>query len=453
MYFFPKTNKINRSPIRNALNTLEAGQKFELLEFLRHCKSSDELNYLCSRILFNKFLFFSIFSDPLLEEIFNTISLPDSAELKTLRNHFRITRKLSTCANSNTSYYIRNNDILWNLLFADLLSLEVDRTSHLFINLKNYLDWGNYQQTLKEPKTLAKIFFPLYKALKNETNIPVSFLLECLKIILTLDTNHIESRLEYASVLKLISNPEQAQINLESSLKMGISDPRVLLELITLYQGTKSPAEISEICESCYHIPRNRNHPDTLEEIASILYTQGDFNGSLFYLLKALSISKSKEHLYKSLGKTLYQLNQNQSAQWCFKAAGGDSSPIAIRIPESLKVMLKESGKWSQPISSKYVFLDPNERACICFCPVDSSEQTLFYPENSGPYVLKMDSPPSLNLIQESIQPAETTPNYEYASVRFSLEIENLRTLSYFQFCAERIPSNHPVIIREKSKE
>ena len=204
MHFLPRKPTIDEELVRTILDDLKHGQATSLRRYLKESDSdSASRSEILLKILQDKEQFEWLFDSPEIEEeIFSRIPGFSHDELLDLRQHFHHARKFREFKSTDSAYYCEGEKILWNRYFKDLHTLPIDQGSHLYLNLKQYLELSTYQQGLKNPEMISKILFPFYKSLKENPAIPFPFLVEILKIVMNLNPNHALAILEYCAIFR-----------------------------------------------------------------------------------------------------------------------------------------------------------------------------------------------------------------------------------------------------------
>jgi hypothetical protein len=390
MYFFPKNPSFNREQCLSILADLKAGTSQSLLEWKdAHNWDSVEGEYILERMAFDRDLLNWFFEDKSHESLFFG-SL--SKYWQTIyNNYFHFAKKLKSLSSDKSCYYIRNGEVLWNLFVADLLSLEPDTSSHLFLNLKNYLDWGSCQKSLQKPEMLAKILYPYYKSLKSNLNFPQHFLNECLKITLHLNPIHSEASMENFQRLHR-ANPTASYDFGVQTLKDGLKSSDFCLKLCeTLMQDDQSVL-LKELAEDIF----SKINSFTREELllmSDILYQAELLVPSLFFRLKGISYDTAKKEAYAPLRKIFYRLSNYQMGDFCYELARTEepeNPEIVFFVSEDNKNRFQYKTNaledWKE-IDNEILIVEPKGKPRIELNLKNSTiPSKIFFPDTKGPF-------------------------------------------------------------------
>jgi hypothetical protein len=439
MRFLPKNLNKNTGKVLEIMQKLKAGQIFALLEFLRtNSWDSPTAELLAESILLEKETLNWIFESENNEALFfNGSFSPDNKHVRLLRNRFLFARKLKNFSRQGQCYYARNNDILWNLLFSDLVSLDIDRKSHLFLNLKNYLECGHYEKALKNPELLSKIFYLYYCSLKNSPNVPAHFLLECLKIVRILNPVHPPSAIEYADNLKKNKKDAEALDIINNIYEKGCRDSGIIIKLIELLKKNGKQEKINLLAEQLFLQSLPQMKAEHFFQISDVLYENKNYTGSLFFQLRGISIQKENDKNYSELRRIFFRLHDFNSGNICHElylsGSNAHYDETVFIVPPDLTGILKFKLSALEPwqkVDDELLFIPKTgNRVHVKFLSPENNEELYFFADNSGPYEIKLLEQKISVQYMETANHKSGRPEYRYCHHVFSPEPDSLRQL------------------------
>lgn len=431
--------------VRTILKDLKLGKSETLKEYLKTSDSdSASRAQILTEILQDRDQLSWLFDSVELErEIFSRIPGFSESEFKDLRPHFLHARKFKSHQSLENSYYSQGDQILWNRFFEDLDILPIDKSSHLYLNLKQYLELSNYQKGLKNPEMISKILFPFYKSLKENPAIPFPFLVEILKIVMNLNPNHALAILEYCAIFRQRGEEQSLIHMLCQGFENGIRDREYLLSLVEECVRQCQTSQLSRISRVLFS--QNIPHLDVgfYEKMRDLLFHGGLFIDALFYGLKAYSYQNHERSRLLPLRKIFFALGNIPFGEFSYfrarKGLGEDDHEIALLVVRgldysSLHYKFRSLDPW-KPMDHPFLFLPQAKNPKVELYHPSAKDPCIFYPAGSGPFQLRLDLSSSQLLIKEfKIIPPGEAVAYRFLDFHFESSEEALTRLTPFHF-------------------
>ena len=441
MHFLPPVKSLQRSRLSQIMKDLSCRRLFSLLDHLRainHPKDSEDA---LNQILQNKLEYFWLFESKELENCLRRIGGPLST---LLLRHFSYNKRHLDHLFKKSSPYIKDDRILWQVFIKDYSTLDLNEKRHLFVNLRNYLEWSKIQKTLRDDEMISKIFFPLVEELLNEPACPLLFVLESIKLVLRLNPKHGGAVVFYADLIIQLGKPSIACDFLHSSVRHGIVHEEVLKKFLSLTQSQKR----YKILEEFSHRLSTRNIPhlgsDFYYYLSEILYQSNLMIAGVFYVCKAIAYGGQKPEFLLHLGRLLIRIGELELASDLLKSNDLETGLIYFLADEELTRLHYRFGSLEnmQPLNDSCLFLPHQEnikgKVRIELQDLNSAGTQILYPDGWGPYrinrvdgklqVQKIDVSPSHKAQHKS--PSDIV----FGDHRMTLSTKWIRGLTPFQF-------------------
>lgn len=441
MHFLPPLHSVQRVRLKQILEDLSSRRVFSLLEHLRALDDPNESDDTLLQILQNKTEYFWLLES---DELKQSLQRLGSNLARVLLRHYSYTHRHSVHFLKSSSPYIEGDKILWQIYIKDYLALKLDAKRHLFINLKNYLDWSNIQKSLCDNEMISKIFYPLTEELLQEKACPVAFIMESLKLVLFLNPRHGAAVILYSELTKKIGNPTVACDFLETQVRKGMIHSGVLekfLEIVVAESRNETLLEFSQQLAE-----RDIAHLDSnfYLKLSNILFSANLLEASLFYNVKAIAFGGQQIKFMTALARILLVMGEFDLAQKLIFQYGLSESIIFFILDDSqLQLSYRFAALDSEyPLNEKCLILPSSDerkgRSRIELRQHGVHDTCIFYPDDWGPYriivqaqklkIQKVEIPPV------SFSDKESTKTVAFAGYTFELNLQWIRQLNPFQF-------------------
>lgn len=443
MLFLPQKNDVAEQDARAVIEDLKQGKAATLLSYLKKMDSGCSSGAMIfGLILLERDQLNWIFSlEELEKEIFSHTPNFSKDQLISLRPHFIHARKFAGNHGLENAYYSNGTNILWNRFFEDLEGLPIDKNSHFYLNLRQYLELGSYQSDQKKPEMISKILFPFYKHLKDNPVVPFPFLVEILKIILVLNPRHAKAILEYVVIQRRRGDLSALLETLCHGFEKGVRDREFLIILMRECLEQSQSVQLAKISRTLFGSRIPNLDSEFFEEVREILYEASLYIEALFYGLKAFSFRNQDQTKLAPLRKIFYALGNLPFGEFCHFQSRASDKPNEIAL--ILNQNLSESGllykfrslqNWVEA-DHPFIFIEGGKNPKIELFHPSIMEPMIFYPPGHGPYVLKRASNSSKLVIEELAvgSPGEPMP-YRYLDFEFLSSPEELKSLTPFKF-------------------
>ena len=439
MHFLPNTEKNYYKEFAVVLNELESKKTDALLHFMQEFEADGIiLDGLFSQILQGKESYNWLLSDPQFVEALQNLSA-DGPFLILIKNHLAFHKKFKEINFTSRPFYVRAQKCLWKLFFKDLEVLKVSTSSHHYVNLKNYLEWSQHQKTLENAEMISKILFPFYKALKDDSKAPFSFLFETLKLVLFLNPNHLAGTMEFVRILEVFGRAPLALDYLNRRYKDGCQDREILSKLALLLFKSGDHKRLELFCAHLFARSIANLDARFYCELSSHLYQIGEIEASLFYALKAFSFRKDNPMAVHALKRSLYALDEFDLAEAIkeFWSEEDGASRVLIYLdsdlnPTDFRFKLSSMDPWIT-LDGYCLELPRSKRSRIEVSCIKAREDQIFYPHGKGPFRLSLEEDQLEIYKLERVKPAMDA-TYEYQGFKLGNSVENLRDLTPFHF-------------------
>ena len=427
------------------MKDLSSGQVFSLLDHLRAISNPQDSEDAVNQILTNKLEYFWLLESNELENCLRRIGGPLS---QILLRHFSYSKRNFDYLFKSSSPYIKDDQILWQVYLKDYISLDLDEKRHLFVNLRNYLEWSKIQKSLRDDEMISKIFFPLAEELLEEPACPLLFVLESVKLVLKLNPKHSKGVIFYSNLMINLGKSSIACDFLHSSVRRGIVNEDVLkqfLNLVIKEQRKKILEEFSNRLST-----RNIAHlgADFYHYLSQKLYESNLISASAFYAFKAIAYGGQQSDLLLNLARVLLRMNQFELATELLHSNDLESGIVYFLVDKDLTGLHYRFGSLEnmQALHDASIIM-PNQvelkgKLRIEIQDLSISETYILYPDGWGPYGIKRKNG---RLQVQKIERCNIDTNFNtnikelvFGEYRIPLSIKWIRSLTPFQFSQNR---------------
>jgi len=393
MLFLPRESSANHQGLEVILADILNGRLHSLLHFLSNHPTPSEQEDLWLRILPLRMELDWLFEKSELESMI--LNPQDGEYARILKSYFHYARRMGSCGNG---YYLRENEVLWGRYFGDLASLNVNTQDPLYINLKNYLDWSRYQPELQNQSMIAKIFWPFYLSLKQNSSIPPAFLGESLKIILKLNPTHAHALTEQVQRLIQRKKHQKAHTLLRSALQMEHGPDKIILDASLIKLCFELSAFLNSPClieDAKTVFGQSASSMDSLWwiEISSILRAQNLMIPALFFHLKGLSFQTSDRSRHLILRQILWNIGERTLAESLYSQylERMEQKQVLIHIPKDLvnRFSIRHTGTQNYEICrDPYLFFNWKPALGLQLLHQEDHRDSILFPDSSPHQIL-----------------------------------------------------------------
>ncbi len=445
MHFLPPVQSTQRLRLSQILKDLSAGQLFSLLDHLRAISTPQESEDAVHQILKSKLEYFWLLKSDELESCLRRIGGPMS---QMLLRHFSYNKRHFKHLFKESSPYVKEGQILWQVYLRDYAALQLNEKRHLFVNLRNYLEWSKIQKTLRDDEMISKIFFPLAEELLEEPACPLLFVLESVKLVLKLNPRHSKGIVFYSDLIINLGEPAIACDFLHSSVRRGMVNEEVLKKFLSLVLTEKREKILEEFSQRLSK--RNITHlgADFYYYLSNILYKSNFMAASVFYACKAIAYGGQRSDFLLHLCRVLISIEQFELATELLKLNELEKNVIYFLPDEDLTQLYYRFGSLEsmQPLSDACVILPQQVefkgKLRVEIQDLSSSGTHILYPDGWGPYRIgRIDGKLQAYKVESSKihSGAENSANeLVFGEYRIQLSLKWICGLTPFQFSQSR---------------
>ncbi len=443
MLFLPRESSANQQGLEIILSDILKGRLHSLLHFLSSHPQASEQEDLWLRILPLRMELDWLFERGELEGL---ILNPNDGEYsRILKSYFHFARRMGSASHG---YYLKETEVLWGRYFGDLAALNVNTQDPLYINLKNYLDWSRYQPELKNQSMIAKIFWPFYQALKQNSSIPPAFLGESLKIILHLNPSHSQALTEQVERLVQRDKSSEALKLLRHSLQIEEGPEKIILDagLIKLCLELSASLNSPQLLEDAKIIfGQSASSMDSLWwiEISNILRSKNLMIPALFFHLKGYSFQTSDRSRHLILRQILWSIGERTLAESLYSQylERMEQLQIIIHVPKHLQnhFSIRYTGTQNYELCREsYLFFDWKPARGLQLIHQEHNRDSILFPDNSPHQILSYEGG-RFRLQKCSWEPLDNEGKTEvFAGFELSLTPESIARITPFQFFGQQ---------------
>lgn len=441
MHFLPPVQSVQRMRLKQILKDLSSRRVFSLLEHLRALDDPDESDDAILQILQNKTEYFWLLESNELKQSLQSLG---SNLARVLLRHYSYTHRHNSHFLKNSSPYIEGDKILWQIYIKDYLALKLDDKRHLFINLKNYLDWSNVQKSLCDNEMISKIFFPLTEELLQEKGCPVAFIMESLKLVLFLNPRHGAAIVFYSRLIQNIGKPSIACDFLEKQVRGGMIHSEVLENFLDAVVDESRYETLLVFAQQLAKRDIAHLDSDFYLKLSNLLFSASLFEASLFYNVKAIAFGGQQVKFMTSLARTLLTMGEFALAQKVIDQYDLSEMIIFFMIDDSqLQLSYRFAALDSEyPLTDKCLVLPSSDirksRSRIELRKHGTHDTCILYPDGWGPYRILIQEQ-KLKVQKVEVPPVDSTDQeitkaVIFAGINFELSLDWIRHLNPFQF-------------------
>ena len=445
MHFLPPIQSEQRIRLSQIMKDLSSGQLYSLLDHLRAISNPKDSEDAVHQILKNKLEYFWLLQSDELESCLRRIGGPMS---QILLRHFAYSKRNFVHLFNSSSPYIKDGQILWQLYLRDYVSLELNEKRHLFVNLRNYLEWSKIQKSLRDDEMISKIFFPLAEELLHEPACPLLFVMESIKLVLMLNPRHSKGVVFYSDLMINLGKSSTACDFLHSSVRRGVVQEEVLKKFLNLALMEKRENIIEEFSQRLASRDISHLGAEFYFILSQTLYKSNLMVASVFYACKAIAYGGQQSHLLLNLARVLLRMEWFDLATELLQLNELENSVFYVLIDESISKLNYRFGSLEslQPLTDSCIIPPGQEylkgKVRVEFQDLNSSGTTILYPDGWGPYKIKRTNGKLViqkikNLTTELTNEAHSY-ELKFGEYSIPLSIKWIRNLTPFQFCQNR---------------
>lgn len=423
------------------MKDLSSGQVFSLLDHLRAISNPQDSEDAVHQILKNKLEYFWLLESSELENCLRRIGGPLS---QMLLRHFTYSKRNFDYLFKDSSPYIKNGQILWQVYLKDYAALDLNEKRHLFVNLRNYLEWSKIQKSLQDDEMISKIFFPLAEELLQEPACPILFVLESVKLVLSLNPRHSKGVVFYSDLMINLGKSSMACDFLHSSVRRGIVNEEVLKKFLNLVLKEQREKILLEFSERLAN--RNIIHlgADFYHYLSKTLYQSNLMPASTFYACKAIAYGGQQSEYLLHLARILMRIDQFGLAAELLHLNGLENGVIYFLVDKDLTQLHYRFGSLEsmQPLKDTCVILpnqiDSKGKVRVEIQDLHSSGTHILYPDGWGPYCIKrVNGKLSVQKMKHSNNRSVSQSSADelvFGDYKIPMSIKWIRSLTPFQF-------------------
>ena len=441
MHFLPPVHSLQRSRLSQIMKDLSCGQLFSLLDHLREINNPVDSEDALNQILLNKLEYFWLFESSEFEDCLRRI---DGDSSKLLLRHFVYNKRHSKHLFKSSSPYMQDGHILWQIYLKDYLALDLDEKRHLFVNLRNYLEWSKIQKSLRDDEMISKIFFPLVEELLDDRQCPLLFVSESIKLLLRLNPKHGSGVVFYSNLIIRLGKPSLACDLLHSSVRRGVVHEEVLKKFLSLAFSQQRHKILEEFSERL----STRNIPhlgaDFYYYLSDILYQSNLLTASVFYIYKALAYGGQKPQYILHLCRVLIRMGELDLVRDLVQLNGLESSLVYFQVDKKILQLHYRFGSLEsmQLLSDACIILphQTNETGKIRIELQDSNltGTEILFPDGWGPYHIQSDNGrlqvQKVDLREIQAARDNVAKDLVFGDYRLKLSTKWIQSLTPFQF-------------------